>query len=77
MNVPPACDRTNCFSRAVHVVIDKGSGKILYVCNVHILDVIKPEGTYSIFPAKDYSRRRDEEDASECVIASGDRVPDT
>jgi hypothetical protein len=61
MNVPPECEHTSpnglikCSRQANWVVIDKTTGKISYRCEVEHLD-LDLSHTYSIFPAKDYSK---------------------
>lgn len=58
MNIPSECEHPQCNELAVHVVLDKTTGKITYRCANMLHMGIQVEHTYSIFSAKDYSQRR-------------------
>lgn len=66
MQVPPTCDMSDysgmshpCPERAEWTVIDKTDGKVQYVCIYHLVTVLVRGHTYSIFPARDYSKPAD------------------
>lgn len=63
MQVPPTCDRPDycgasrpCPQQAEWTVIDKTDGKVQYVCVYHLNTILVRGHTYSLFPARDYSR---------------------
>lgn len=90
MNVPPRCEfkeavDPECGNLAPWVVIDKTEGTIRYICHICLNLKIVVGHTYSIFPARNYSRPRrsfDREymgepfvpDGSRCVRCDGEMV---
>lgn len=61
MNVPPTCDGSHPDGPhdAVFVVIDKTNGQSSHACREHLV-YLNPKHTYSIFPAKDYSKHAED-----------------
>ena len=64
MNVPPECDVGKEFDGGMKVhcagtlwrIINKTDNKQYTACHQHIRTVVKEGCTYSIFPARDYSK---------------------